>query len=413
MILVKLLADFEEFKSGEVIETDNSQELVEKGIGEIVEISDLIQSEVEKTIDEAVEQITSEIKVSTNVETKQFNPIIKEEKKMDKNNILSTVYKMLAEGEQKQAVEFWQKAVTGMSEGTAADGGNAVRIAYGDIQTPNYTYKPIWQLAQYFQVNTSSIQIPYIDDTTHATNSVGGSAMHSHDVTTEGTQKTAAKLAFGKASITLESDATYVPSTNQLIEDVANLGSIVNMYARLGLDRNRDDGIIAGTGTGFVGLLDSAALLKVVTRATTVTIGAADVAGMLAGLAPGSLATACWLVSPTAYAKILQLTNTATGFQNDYSQSPAGTLYGRPIFINESCKSVGTSGDIILVDLTKYAFADHTGGVKVAYSEHIRFDYNESVWRFEQRVGGAPLWSSVITTAGGDTVSPCVVLSTL
>ena len=52
------------------------------------------------------------------------------------------------------------------------------------------------------------------------------------------------------------------------------------------------------------------------------------------------------------------------------------------------------------------------GGLKVDSSMHIRFDYDETAFRFVMRYDGQPSWKSALTPKrGSNTLSPFVVLN--
>ena len=96
---------------------------------------------------------------------------------------------------------------------------------------------------------------------------------------------------------------------------------------------------------------------------------------------------------------------------NSAAASPFGTLLGRPVIPVEQCKTVGDLGDIVLADMSQYMLIEK-GGVKQAESIHVRFLYDEQVFRFTYRVNGQPLWDSALTPANGsNTVSPFVALA--
>ena len=93
------------------------------------------------------------------------------------------------------------------------------------------------------------------------------------------------------------------------------------------------------------------------------------------------------------------------------SASPYGTLFGRPVIAVEYCATLGTLGDIMLVDLNEYLMIDK-GGMESASSIHVRFIYDETTFRFVYRVDGQPIWNSALTPfKGTNTQSPYVVLA--
>jgi HK97 family phage major capsid protein len=93
------------------------------------------------------------------------------------------------------------------------------------------------------------------------------------------------------------------------------------------------------------------------------------------------------------------------------SQSPYATLYGRPVVAIEQCETVGTTGDIMLCDFSKYKAIDK-GGIQNDVSIHVRFIYDEQVFRFVYRFDGQPILGSAITPyKGSNTLSHFVALA--
>ena len=93
------------------------------------------------------------------------------------------------------------------------------------------------------------------------------------------------------------------------------------------------------------------------------------------------------------------------------SEKPYGTLFGRPVVPIEQCSAAGEVGDIILADIGQYLLIDK-GGIKSASSIHVRFLYDENVFRFIYRVDGKPIWTKPLTPyKGSATVSPFVTLA--
>jgi HK97 family phage major capsid protein len=133
-----------------------------------------------------------------------------------------------------------------------------------------------------------------------------------------------------------------------------------------------------------------------------------------------SRANAVWLVNqdvePQLYTMAL---NVGTGGAPVYlpaagaSAAPYATLFGRPVIHVEYCATMGTTGDILLMDFSQYALADK-GGIQSAMSMHVNFLYDETVFRFVYRVDGQPLWNAALTPASGsaNTLSPYVALAT-
>ena len=93
------------------------------------------------------------------------------------------------------------------------------------------------------------------------------------------------------------------------------------------------------------------------------------------------------------------------------NSAPAGTLMGRPVVPVEYCATLGTVGDIVLVDFSQYVMIDKQG-LRQDTSMHVRFLQDEMVFRIVFRVDGQPTWNTVLTPfKGTNTVSPYVAVA--
>jgi HK97 family phage major capsid protein len=182
------------------------------------------------------------------------------------------------------------------------------------------------------------------------------------------------------------------------------------------------DSIINGTGAGQpLGVLNGTCLIPVVkeTGQAAATILYANIVKMFARLHARSRAGAVWYINQDCEPSLQQMTmNVGTGGVPVYlppgglSASPYATLFGRPVVPLEYCATLGTVGDIILADMKAYAVGLR-GGVDSAMSMHLRFDYNETAFRFLFEVDGQPWLASAITPyKGTNTTSPFVALAT-
>ena len=91
------------------------------------------------------------------------------------------------------------------------------------------------------------------------------------------------------------------------------------------------------------------------------------------------------------------------------SRAPFSSLCGRPVIPIEQCKTLGTTGDIYLADLSGYAMI--TKAAQAAWSAHIRFVFDERVFRLTFRIDGQPVLASAITPANStDTLSHFIKL---
>lgn len=98
------------------------------------------------------------------------------------------------------------------------------------------------------------------------------------------------------------------------------------------------------------------------------------------------------------------------------SGSPYNTLMGLPVFWNDHCSTLGTVGDIMLVDFSQYFVGRPSGneGVQFDTSIHIKFDYAQNAFRFLLYFDGKFSWPTYFTPPQATTSyrSPAVVLAT-
>ena len=88
-----------------------------------------------------------------------------------------------------------------------------------------------------------------------------------------------------------------------------------------------------------------------------------------------------------------------------------GYLFNLPIFVSEKVPTLGTKGDVMLIDPSLYVIGDRMQ-IEVAASEHVNFLKNQMTWRVVERVDGQPWLDKPITLQdAASTVSPFIVLN--
>jgi HK97 family phage major capsid protein len=80
--------------------------------------------------------------------------------------------------------------------------------------------------------------------------------------------------------------------------------------------------------------------------------------------------------------------------------TPYATLKGRPAFPVEYCATLGTTGDIMLIDFSQMA-AIEKDAMQADQSIHVRFNTNENTFRFIYRFDAQPTWNSALTPYKG------------
>jgi len=266
--------------------------------------------------------------------------------------------------------------------------------------------------------NKTSMKINGFDETSRVDGSrAGGIKSYWAD---EAAEKTKSKPKFRQIELSLHKMIGLCYATDELISDAGALGQIINEGFRDEFDFRLTDAIINGTGAGQpLGILNSGCMVSVGKEAgqTADTIVFENVNKMWSRLMAGSRPNAVWIINQDCEPSLHEM-SIGVGLSGQPVYMPAGgisgapysTLFGRPVVPIEQCQTVGTTGDIMLCDFSKYKAIDK-GGMQSDVSIHVMFIYDESVFRFVYRFDGQPMLASAITPfKGTNTLSHFVKL---
>lgn len=176
---------------------------------------------------------------------------------------------------------------------------------------------------------------------------------------------------------------------------------------------------IWGSGVGeFAGIMNSGALITVAKdggqAATTIT--GTNLVNMRARC--WRYSNAVWMANHDAWLQIQKATiASGTGVvpvwqAGDESSGSPDMVLGRPLFLCENCATLGTVGDVVLVDWSQYLDGQYKP-MEALSSIHVRYQAVETAFRFTVRNGGAPWWRAALTPKrSATTLSPYVALAT-
>lgn len=269
---------------------------------------------------------------------------------------------------------------------------------------------------------SNGLKMPAIDETSRVDGSRFG-GVQGYWVN-EGATPTSTQPKFRTMDLTLKKLAALFYATEELLADAAALETIAMQAFSEELVFKAEDAIVTGDGAGKpLGFLNSNALVTVSAESgqAASTIQTANVLNMFSRLPPRSQTRAVWLVNQDVMPQLWQLTlgsGTAVvllyrppGVDGPNVNAPFGTLLGRPVIPVEYCKSLGTKGDVLLVDPEAYLMIDKNG-IQQAASMHVRFIYDEMTFRWTYRLDGEPMWRSAVTPhEGSASKSPYVALA--
>jgi HK97 family phage major capsid protein len=237
----------------------------------------------------------------------------------------------------------------------------------------------------------------------------------------------------GQTTLRLNKLFARVDVTDELLEDAPQLDNYLRVKAPEVMTSVINLAIISGNGVGKpLGFMKSSALVTVAkeTSQPSDTLHHRNVVKMMSRMYAPCWPRSIWIMNqdvlPQLNLMAFQDVGQRTASDTSASPFPAymppttllagepfGTLLGRPILPLQGMETLGDLGDIALVDLTKYRAITKSGGARVDTSIHLKFDTDETVFRFIFRLAGAPWWSKPITPRSGssNTLSAFVTLA--
>ena len=315
-------------------------------------------------------------------------------------------------------------AATGAGEAVPADGGFLVQQDF-NTSLLNMMHEMGALLGRVNRIpigaNSNGIKLPAVDETSRVDGSRwGGVQAYWAD---EADTVTATKPKFRLMDLTLNKLMALGYVTDELLQDSAALGAVMTQAFTEELTFKAENAIINGTGAGQpLGILNSGAVVEVAKDSgqAAQTITTTNVLNMRTRMPIRNRRNAVWLINQDTEPQLQQLT-LGSGTAVVLLYRPAGvggnnsefdTLLGRPVIPVEYSATLGTAGDIMLVDPSAYVMVDK-GGMQQASSMHVRFVNDEMTFRFTLRVDGEPTWNSPVTPfKGSNTVSPFISLAT-
>jgi HK97 family phage major capsid protein/HK97 family phage prohead protease len=315
------------------------------------------------------------------------------------------------------------RAVTGLGESVPSDGGFLVENDFGkDVARTIFENGDIISRCNQIEIsrNSNSIKLPAIDETSRATGSRwGGITGYWLE---EAGEKIASKPTFRQMELNLHKIIGLCYITDELLSDSGVLEKILVQGFTDELNFMLQDSIFNGTGVGqCLGIMNSGGLVTVdkLSGQAANSFELQNALDMWSAMPGPSRKNAIWCISqnvePALYTMSLSVgTGGSPCFMpgGQASSEPFSTLFGRPIVPVESCQTLGTTGDILLVDFSQYILAKK-GGIQRDMSIHIRYQYDESCMRMVLRADGQPnIASSITSFKGAVEMSPFIALQT-
>ena len=302
------------------------------------------------------------------------------------------------------------RAATGLSEGVGGDGGFLLQPQFTtELLKVSFETGVLAKLCRTMPMSSNQLIIPGWDETNRATGSRYGGVQGYW--LAEAAEKSASHPKFRRIELNANKAAVLVYTTDELLEDHPALEAHVREAASGEIGFMIDDGIVEGTGAGRpLGIKNAGCLVSVSKEGgqAATTFIYENACNMWARLLPQSQKNAVWLINQDVWPQLFTM-NLAVGAggapvflpAGGASASPYASMFGRPIMPIEQCETLGTSGDVYLCDFKNGYVLGQKGGLKSDVSIHVRFIYDESVFRFVIRVDGQPILAAPITPFKG------------
>ena len=311
--------------------------------------------------------------------------------------------------------QFW--AASGASEGVASDGGYLVQTDFStELLRKLYDTGVFLSRVRRIPIsaNSNGLKINAIKETSRANGSRFGGVEAFW--AGENIAFTKSKPTFRQMELGLHKLTGLAYTTDELLEDAAALGAVLNTAFQEEFGFKIDNAIFEGTGAGIPkGIMGGAALVSVAKEsgqgADTVVVN--NIFNIWARLWARSRANAVWFINQDIEPQLYGMTLANQPIfipGGTVANQPFSTLMGRPIVPTEHNGTLGDKGDILLADLSQYLWVDK-GGIKSDSSIHVRFLNDEMTFRFILRADGQPIWESALTPFKGTaTKSPYITL---
>jgi HK97 family phage major capsid protein len=312
---------------------------------------------------------------------------------------------------------------SGMSESIDPDGGGVIPTEFaGRIWERARTQEMLMDRIDMTPVGGNTMVMPADAESSRVDGQRSGGIQGFWEGEADQYQKS--KPTLRKIELKLKKLTLLAWMTNELLEDSGGaLDSYLTRQASKELVFKTNFGIVRGTGAGMpAGMIN--ALCRVTQAAVAGqgagTLTAVNIINMWARLYAPCRPGSAWFINQNIEPQLAQLT-LATGTYSGQlvympptglSNSVYATLQGRPVIPLEQCSTLGTEGDIILADLSQYVGIKKAAGMQQSVSIHLRFDYDETCFKFTLRMDAQPAWQSPLTPYQGTaTQSPIITLS--
>jgi HK97 family phage major capsid protein len=315
-------------------------------------------------------------------------------------------------------------AGAGLQENVDAEGGFLIPEEHRNELLQNAIQKSdFMSRTTQIPMAVNTVNIPYIKDTDHSGGTIhGGVRLY---WVGEEAALTKSRPDFGQVQLSLNKLVGLAYASSEILEDSPiSIGPLLNKAFTDAWPWQMDYEVLNGSGTGRPrGILNEAALISQAkeTGQVAATIVSQNIIKMYSRMPAANKRNAIWIINEDVFPALATMTiDVGMGGvpvylpANSLAGQPHDTLMGKPLIQSEHCQTLGTVGDIYFADLTQYLIGTKAGSsFRQETSIHLKFDTDESAFRFVWRVDGKSWWPSAITPRhSSTTLSPFIALAT-
>ena len=324
------------------------------------------------------------------------------------------------EAEALRTVDMMTRTITGSTNG----GEYLLPLTQvPEIFSTSNAQPGLFQYARRYNVPGRSLRIPYLlqDEGTSVLNRPMAGKIANVTIVGEGATKPSREPSFGQRVLTMYKYAAVTEFGDELLGDDFTGELPAEVTAAVGgqvLNKINEDITIDGGGSSApLGAFNAAnTAVLAVNRNTASDFKAVDAFNMYQQHTHGP--NSVWMISRRVLAKLFAMqttNNTMVTWIPNLRDKPQMTLLGLPVVVTDLLPTLGTKGDVVLVNGDFYAMGLRQA-LTVESSIHYKFVNDITTYRFVARAGGIPLPTSTyayaIDGAGNkvDEHSPFVVL---
>jgi len=307
---------------------------------------------------------------------------------------------------------LYNAAASGLNETVGSDGGFLVQQDFAQelLQDVIQTGILASRVGRRIPIsgNANSTKINGIDETSRVSTRSGGILAY---WASEAEEKTKSKPKFREIELNLKKLIGLCYATDEMLADAAQLEAVIREGFVSEFGFQIDDSMINGSGAGQpLGILNSGSLISVTkeTGQKAATLVSENLIKMYARRFASQTQGYAWYYNQAIEPQLFTMSlSVGLGGIPVYmppgglSDAPYGRILGLPAIAIEQASALGTAGDIILANFQKGYVLAEKGGIKSDMSIHVRFIYDESVFRFILRIDGQPVRASALTPYKG------------